>query len=311
MTRIMTITSGMAHVGKTHVAINVALELVRRGRFAGVFHDVVQGDDVSALLELQELPESQRGDDGESCFIRKGYQGIDVLGCELPLEAWLHHNDSPCSECMGSIDAQHGYDDILIDTSGMDAHFQLACCCAAAMVILVVTPQAGPQAEAFALLRVLSLNGFSGKLYLLVNKSGDAVDSREIYDDFCRLVKRHLGLELAYLGCVSEDRLVTLAEQNQQAFSSLFPDAEASAGIVAAAAVLDTASSREAARQTLPAFLDKLRSVIQTPVCLPGGARLDAEQSAETSLKLQPAPIADREQNGNSSLLEYAGDVSG
>jgi Mrp family chromosome partitioning ATPase len=42
MTRIMTITSGIAQVGKTHMAINLALELVRRGRLVGVFHDAVQ-----------------------------------------------------------------------------------------------------------------------------------------------------------------------------------------------------------------------------------------------------------------------------
>ena len=171
MTRIMTVTSGMAQVGKTHVAANIALELVRRGRFAGIFHDAVQGGHVGALLELQALPESQHGDDEEHGVIRQGYQGIDVLGCELPLSAWLHSGDSRRSECLGSIDVEEGYDDFLLDTSGMDEHTQLACCCAAAIVILVVTPQAGSQAEAFALLRVLSLNGFSGKLCLLVNKS--------------------------------------------------------------------------------------------------------------------------------------------
>jgi flagellar biosynthesis protein FlhG len=311
MTKIMTITSGMAQVGKTHVAINLALELVRRGRFVGVFHDAVQGGDVSALLDLQALPESQQGDEDDHGVIRQGYQGVDVLACELPLDAWLQRNDSLRSECIGSIDVHDGYDYFLIDTSGMDAHLQLASCCAAAMVILVVTPQAGSQAEAFALLRVLSLNGFSGNLCLLVNKSEHAVDSMQIYDDFSRLVKRHLGLELAYLGNVSEDRLVPLAEQNRQAFSSLFPDAEPTAGIVAAVDVLDDAASREAARQTLPEFLEKLLAAVQTPVCLPGGAQLDTEQAAVTSPKALPEPVAERERNGDLGLLEYAGDVSG
>ena len=133
----------------------------------------------------------------------------------------------------------------------------------------------------------------------------------QIYDDFSRLVTRHLGLELAYLGNVSEDRLVPLAEQNRQAFSSLFPDADATAGIVAAVDVLDDAASREASRQTLPAFLEKLLAAVQAPVCLPGGAQLDAEQAAVTSPKMPPEPVAERERNGDLNLLEYAGDVSG
>ena len=311
MTRIMTITSGIAQVGKTHVAINLALELVRRGRFVGVFHGVVQEGDVSALLELQALPESQQDGKEEHGVIRQGYQGIDVLGCELPLDAWLQRDGSLRPECVGSIDVHDGYDDFLIDTSAMDAHLQLACCGTAAIVILVITPQARSQAEAFALLRVLSLNGFSGNLCLLVNKSEHAVDCRQIYDDFSRLVKRHLGLELAYLGNVPEDRLVPLAEQNRQAFSSLFPDAAATAGIGAVVDVLDDAASREAAGQTLPAFLEKLLAAVQMPVCLPGGAQLAAEPVAVTRPATLPEPVIERERSGDLSLLEYAGDVSG
>ena len=138
MTRIMTITSGIAQVGKTHMAINLALELVRRGRLVGVFHDAVQEGDVSALLDLQALPESQQHDEEEHGVIRQGYQGVDVLGCELPLGAWLHNNDSLQSCYFGSIDEHDGYDDFLVDTSAMDAHLQLASCCAAAMVIVVI-----------------------------------------------------------------------------------------------------------------------------------------------------------------------------
>jgi len=35
MTRVITITGGIAGLGKTHIAINLSLELVRRGRLYG------------------------------------------------------------------------------------------------------------------------------------------------------------------------------------------------------------------------------------------------------------------------------------
>jgi len=74
MTRIMTITSGLAQVGKTHLAINLALELVRRGRLAGVFHDPGKTSAVGELLDLQR-PEAllrRAGDNDEYGIMRRG-----------------------------------------------------------------------------------------------------------------------------------------------------------------------------------------------------------------------------------------------
>ena len=81
MTRIMTITSGLAQVGKTHLAINLALELVRRGHLAGVFHEPGQTAAVDALLELQRPAALLRraGDHDAYGIMRRGYLGVDIV----------------------------------------------------------------------------------------------------------------------------------------------------------------------------------------------------------------------------------------
>lgn len=313
MTRIMTITSGLAQVGKTHLAINLALELARRGRLVGVFHDPGQVSAVDGLLDLQQPAALWRRaeDSDEYGIMRRGYQGIDVLSCKVPMRLWPDVDAEQRSRCTQNIDVRDGYDDFLVDTSGMDARSLLACCKASAMVILVVTPESRSQAEGFALLRVLRLNGFSGKLCLLVNKDLYPVDSLEIYNDFSRLLKSHLDLDVAFLGGVPEDRHVTMAERNREAFSSLFPDSDAASGVVVVADTLDDVSSHfVAGPQTLPAFLDTLVDAMQAPVCLPGGTVLeDTHVPAAEPDKVQPA--ADRERAGEMSLLQYAGDVPG
>lgn len=309
MTRIITITGGMAQVGKTHLAVNLALELVRRGRFAGVLQEAAPG--AGALLELQALPESQEDHDETRGIRRQGYQGIDVLDCETPLRCWLSHGGEQRLACLGAIDGLDGYDDLLIDTSAMDRRSQLACCQVADMVVLVVTPTAVSQAEAFALLRVLSLNGFAQPVYLLVNRSLYPVDSKDVYDGFLRLVKRHLGLEPGYLGAVAEDRRVSLAGQNRQAFSSLFPDSGATAGIVAAVDILEDATIRRPGGQTLSSFSGKLLAVLQRPVCLPGGGQLEDMVTAAESPETLAGTVAGRERSGSLGLLQYAGDVAG
>lgn len=309
----MTITSGLAQVGKTHLAINLALELARRGRLAGVFHDPGQTPAVNALLDLQHPAALwRRADDSDEYGImRRGYQGVDVLSCKMPMRQWPDVDAEQRSRCTQNIDVRDGYDDFLVDSSGMDAHSLLACCMAASVVILVVTPEPRSQIESFALLRVLSLNGFAGKLGLLVNRSLYPVDSQEIYSDFSRLLKSHLDLDAAFLGGVPADRHVPLAERHREAFSSLFPDSDAAGSVVALADMLeDIPAYSLAGLQTLPIFLNALVEAMQAPVCLPGGGVLeDTPVPAEEAEKIQAA--ADREQAGEMSLLQYAGDIPG
>lgn len=313
MTRIMAITSGLAQVGKTHLAVNLALELARRGRLAGVFHDPGQIPAVAGLLDLQQPAALwRRADDSDEYGImRRGYQGIDVLSCKMPLRLWPDVDAEQRSRCTQNIDVRDGYDDFLVDTSGMDARSLLACCKTASVVIVVVGPEPQSQFESFALLRVLMLNGFSGKSGLLVNRSLSAVDSQAIYNDFSRLLKCHLDLDIVLLGAVPEDRHVMLAEQSREAFSSLFPDTAAAAGVVAVADALDDMPADVVAGQhTLPTFLNALVDAMQAPVCLPGGSVLeDVQVPAEEPDRVQPA--AGSEQAGEMSLLQYAGDVPG
>jgi len=300
-------------VGKTHLAINLALELARRGRLAGVFHDPGQISAVNDLLELQQPAALWRRaeDSDEYGIMRRGYQGVDVLSCNVPMRLWPDVDPEQRTRCTQNMDVRDGYDDFLVDTSGMDARSLLACCKASAVVILVVTPGSRSQAESFALLQVLRLNGFSGKLCLLVNRNLYPVDSLEIYNDLSRLLRSHLDLDAAFLGGVPEDRHVMMAERNREAFSSLFPDSDASSGVVAVVDALDDVPAHfVAGPQTLPAFLDALVDTMQMPVCLPGGTVLeDTYAPAAEPDKMQPA--ADREQAGEMSLLQYAGDVPG
>lgn len=313
MTRIMTITSGLAQTGKTQLAINLALELVRRGRLVGVFHDDLQSKTLADLLDLPPAAlQLRRAEDGESHGVtRRGYQGIDFLSCQLSLRQWSAAEAGQRSRCMKNIDVPEGYDDFLIDTSAMDARSQLLCCKASAVVIIVVTLDHRSQAGAFALLQVLHLNGFSGELCFIVNNTMYPVDYNSLYGSISRLLKAHLGMESALLGGVPNDRHVPMAERNRQAFAALFPDSKAASAVVVVAAALDDIPARfVASPQTLPAFLNALVDLMPVPICLPGGAVLEDEDALVQQDEVAFA-AAGREQAGELSLLHYAGDVPG
>jgi flagellar biosynthesis protein FlhG len=277
----MTVTSGLAQVGKSQLAINLALELVRRGRWVGLFHDQSDSTSIDRLLTLPQpaYRDQHNGEERLSDILRRGYQGADILSCQLPLSEWVHCDPERVANCINDLDIDEGYDDLIIDTSGMSGHEQLACCLASGMVIMVVTPEAAALAEAFALLRILKLNGYGGALRLLVNRARYAVDAGDIHGSFSERVASFLEMDIPLLEVMLEDEHIPMAEHARQAFSTVFPDSEATGCLVVIADAIDNLPPA-GPPLSVRAYWEEVRKLLGMPLQLPGHAMLDAELSA-------------------------------
>ncbi len=308
----MTIASGLGQVGKTHLAINLALEFVRRGRLTGLFHDTVGFASINTLLTLPQPAALHRRstDNQDSFIITRGYQGVDIQSCVPPLSQWTDLDNESLAQLLNGMDAEDGYDEFLVDTSGMDPHAVIACCKASPVVILVLTPDVQSWTETFALLQVLHLNGFQGELRLIINKVAYVADAEEIYSRFCGQVKARLGLELPLLGVLVSSDEVRKAQRIGQAFTSIFPEAEVSGCVVVIADALDgTPPQRVTGQQQLSAFLDAIITVQRLPVNLAGGAVLQQPEALH-----EVSPVATqasaRLTDSDMALLRFQGKLS-
>jgi MinD-like ATPase involved in chromosome partitioning or flagellar assembly len=308
----MTIASGYGQAGKTHLAINLALEFVRRGRQTGLFHDYEGFASMNALLSLPQPAAMQRRatDNQENRIIREGYQGVDILSCVSPLSQWTALDDEQLAQVVNAMDVEEGYDEFLVDTSGMDPHTLIACCKASPVVILMLTPDVQSQTETFALLQVLHLNGFDGELRLIVNKVPYVADAEEICRKFCSEVKVHLGLELPVLGVLVNSEEVHRAQRAGQAFTSIFPDAEVSGCVVVIADGVDgTPPQRVSGQKKLSVFLDAVINARRLPVRLAGGAVME---EPEVLYETSPVAVQDtaRLTDSDIALLQFEGELS-
>lgn len=278
MATIMTITSGLPQLGKSQLALNLALELVRRGCWTGLFYEHGASTTIDQLVKLSPAVSHERhaGDDTPIEVLRRGYQGVDIIACRIPLSAWTTTDRARLQRCMGLLDIRDGYDNLLVDTSGMSAHEALACNLAAGLVCVVVTPEPSSQAQAFAMLRVLLLNGYRGTLRLLVNRVNCAVDASDLQQTFNQQVHAHLGVDIPLLGFVPEDERVSLARQAGQAFSTVFPDSEAAGRIVVLADSIEELEQSEVRPLAVSEYWGRVREALVKPVRLPGGVELDA-----------------------------------
>jgi len=310
MTRIITITSGSTRAGKTQLAINLALERVRRGRQVGVFQDTAAARALDGLLELHQsaVPHRRASDLPAGDVVRRGYQGVDFLTCRLRLEEWADGDADRLKTCIHDLDTHDGYDDLLIDTSGMEPGAILACCLASAAVIVVVTPDAPSQAEAFALLRILRLNGFDGTPGMLVNRLQDAQQSGAIHHTLNEQLQEHLGLELPLLGGLAEDDHVSAAQRARQAVSSVYPDSDAAGVMVSLADALETLGTvATPARQTVTRFWKTFLEKVRAPLQLPGQHLLgDVPERAANGSPNVPAVIVPAE----TGLVQFDGSLA-
>jgi flagellar biosynthesis protein FlhG len=309
MTRIMTITSGLAQVGKTHLAVNLALELARRGGRVSVYHELDSAQPIEAVLALPHaITPRRRASDAQEVndFIRRAYLGIDILSCRQPLRSWASGDATRLAACLDSLQTQQEYDAQLIDTSGMDPRTLVACCRASASVILVVTPDAHSQAEAFALLKVLVLNGYAGELWLLVNRAPDVECAQDIQRRFTTQVHAHLGGEIPLLGCVPEDDRVAQAQACLQAYSAIFPDCDAASAIVGLADALPPGPAVASVQGFLRTFWERVIEIMQEPVHLAGNALLPEEPVTITGQPHTTAAAVPADVN----LFSHAGELA-
>lgn len=277
MATIITITGGLPRLGRTQLALNLALEQVRRGSQSGVFHEQHASSTIDQLVTLSAgVLHDRRTDDAQPVdVVRRGYQGVDILGCHIPLAEWLTVDRLRLQRCIGVLDIREGYDDLLIDTSGMSFHEVLACSLASSLVIVLLTPERASQAQAFALLRLLQLNGYHGLLRVLVNRVSCAVDASDIQRSFAALTRVNLGVDVPMLGFVPDDPQLALAQHAGQAFSSVFPDSEAAGQIVVLADAIEQLEQAEVRPLSVADYWGRVRDLLARPLQLPGGADLD------------------------------------
>jgi flagellar biosynthesis protein FlhG len=282
MSRTITITSGLEQVGKTHLAINIALELTRIGHGVACYHEGGGQRSLNQLLQLRQRSalKAQDRNTGLTCH---GYQGVDIIASRVPLSHWNALAQDELDALVSAHEAWSDYDDLVIDASNMSPRAVIACCRHSQLVLLVVTPDRRSHAAAFALLRILRLNACDAPVLLIVNKAEQDGQAASIHALFAEKARQYLGLEVPLLAAVIRDDHVQYAARHRQAFTSMFPESLVSAGVVnlVERLVKGQAAGREHAG--LPGFWKEVAGSLPGDFRLPGNTALaDYEQEDES-----------------------------
>ncbi|MFV1972976.1 MAG: MinD/ParA family protein [Thiohalobacterales bacterium] len=309
LTRIITITSGLSGSGKTHLGINMALELVRKGRSVGLVHEGGGSLPVDQLISLpRELASQDRDDTAQ--VVRRGYQGIDLVTSRVPLSRWPAVDRQRLDALVRAHEVPGGYEDLLIDTSGMTPRTVISCCRLSPIVLLVVTPDPRSLAETFGLLKVLQLNGFDGQALLIANRVESITQAHALQAALSVKTMQYLDREVPLLGTVARDRRVVQAQRLRQAFTSLYPESRVSGDLVRLIDELDNVRVDASAHPaSVTAFWNGLAGNLPLPVRIAGDVDLDDIESGDVPVEVEVPAVKD-DRTGDASLLRFEGPLS-
>jgi flagellar biosynthesis protein FlhG len=231
--RVIAIVSGKGGVGKTNVAVNVAIAMASAGRRVLL----VDADLGLANVDLV-LGQRPHGDLGHVLsgklalgdIIQEGPAGIRWIpgASHMPAMSRIgQRRREELIERLTALETQHDY--LLIDAPAGIGQGVLHLARQADELVLVTTPEPTAMMDAYALLKAAaaSKRDAIGRVRLVVNMVGQRKQADEVHRRLAQTAARFLKLDVGMLGYVFCDGHVGRAVQKQQPLLLAYPHSQA------------------------------------------------------------------------------------
>ena len=273
MARMICITSGKGGVGKTNISVNLALFLSRLGYRACLFDADLGLANVNILLGI--YPEHTIEDvvSGEKQFediLIQNCQGIDIVPGSSGVEKLANVPNEQLEKLIGAFTSLNEYDFVFFDTSAGISKNVISFCMASPEVLLVVTPEPTSLTDGYALLKILSLNGFKGSVSVIVNQIRNLEKSQLVFNKFRDVVQKYLPIKIFPAGTILKDPQVWDAVKKQKPFIDAWPDADASKCIKNIARYLIQQQMWDRISEPSETFWERWLDLMQGPLILDG-----------------------------------------
>ncbi|MBR4027780.1 MAG: MinD/ParA family protein [Lachnospiraceae bacterium] len=233
--RVITITSGKGGVGKSNTAVNLAIQLSKRGKKVVIFDadfGLANVEVMFGTIPKYNLSDLIYGGKTIKEIISKGPMDIGFVSGGsgiIGLNNLTQEQITYLVKCIGELNEIA--DIIIIDTGAGISDQVLKFVLASPEVLLVSTPDPSSLTDSYSLLKALHKNpdfdSKATKIHIIANKAASKEEGKIVYDKLASVVSQFLKGEVNYLGMVPQDSVLERAVRQQKIVSLYDPKSNA------------------------------------------------------------------------------------
>lgn len=218
--RTIAVTGGKGGVGKTSVALNLALTLARHDKRVLLLDGDTDLANVSIMLGLYPERTLANVVAGECCLeeiLLEVNYGLHILPGASGVQKCIDMAPDDSFRILRALSTlERRYDYVITDTAAGLQPAGLHMIAAAELACVVVTPDPASLTDAFSLIKVLKRRGYKRTPSVVINMAQGASQARSVFQRLDAAARRHLDCSLHYMGGVWRDETLRQSVLNQQ-----------------------------------------------------------------------------------------------
>ena len=229
--RVITVTSGKGGVGKSNVAVNLAMAMIDAGKDVMIMDADLGLANIDVMLGLSpkfNLSHVINGEMQLEDILLDGPGGLKVVPAASGAQVMAGLTPTQHAGIIRAFSELHqNLDALIVDTSAGISDSVITFSKASQEVVVVVCDEPASITDAYALIKVLNRDHGLHRFRILANMVANPLQGRELYEKIARVTDRYLYVELDYMGYVPFDPAIKKAVQRQIPVVSLLPDSAA------------------------------------------------------------------------------------
>ena len=252
--RIITVTSGKGGVGKSNIAVNLAVQFQRMGLKTIIFGTIPQYSLNDLIYHDKEIED----------IITDGPEGVGFISGGSGIMGLSNLTLDQISYLVKSVEKLSVIADIVIvDTGAGISDSVMEFVASSPEILLVTTPEPSSLTDAYSLLKMLYRNPKYDKnesvIHVLTNRVASFGEGKMVFDKLESVVKQFLDGSVHYIGIIPQDAMLEKAVRIQKPVSIVSPNARSSKRFEELAQYLVSGGKQDSSEQNaFRQFLTKL-----------------------------------------------------
>ena len=212
---ILAVTSGKGGVGKTNIAANLSVSLASNNQRVILLDADLGLGNLDVLLNIQtryNLTHVVSGKRTLRQITNVGPGGIEVICGGSGIESLANLSRFQRQRLLNEMQSLQNRSDLIVIDTGAGIHSSvIAFCLAADHTLVVTTPEPTAITDAYAMIKVLACQQYTGRISLLVNMAQNPTEGKKVYRQIADVAGRFLNVPVFEAGVLCKDENLTQA----------------------------------------------------------------------------------------------------